>query len=335
MRQLEDAGPAIVRAGERALLVAEDLALEQRLGNRGAVDGDERERRARAQLVDGLRDELLARPRLAPDEHRRRRRRRLLDHAIERSNPGAVADDAAEAALLAQLAPQQLDLAQRLLPLDGLVQQDPQPLRIDRLAQVVVGAVLDRVDGALDRALRGQQDERDVRQLILQRAEQVVPAHPRHDQVAHDDGRPEAGDLAEAFLAVGRLVGLEAPGLDELGQPGPRGRVVLDDEHPLARGSRSWSWLFSSIVIALSIFVRGSVPSLGKIYIVTILTVLARLCWAEPGCLWPVQSKVMFDPVSMPVEAPPRILPARAPGGAGGGGPLLGVPDPDRDPRSS
>ena len=43
--QLEAALPPIGGAGERALLVAEDLALEQRLGNRGAVDGDERERR--------------------------------------------------------------------------------------------------------------------------------------------------------------------------------------------------------------------------------------------------------------------------------------------------
>ena len=62
MRQLEDAGAAIVRAGERALLVTEDLALEQRLGDGGAVDRDKRERRARAQLVDGLRHELLAGP---------------------------------------------------------------------------------------------------------------------------------------------------------------------------------------------------------------------------------------------------------------------------------
>ena len=40
--ELEAAGAAIGGAGERALLVAEDLALEQRLGNRRAVDGDER-----------------------------------------------------------------------------------------------------------------------------------------------------------------------------------------------------------------------------------------------------------------------------------------------------
>ena len=235
MRQLEDARTAIVSAGERAFLVAEDLALEERLRDGGAVDRDKRERRAGAQFVDGLRHELLAGPRLAPDEHRCGGRRRLLDHAIERSNPWAVADDAAEAALFAQLPPQQLDLPQSLLALDRLVQQDFEPLRIDGLTQIVVGAVLDRVDGALDRALSRQQDEGDVGQLILQGAEQIVAAHPRHHEVAHDDRRPEAGDLAQPFFTVGGLVGLEPPGLNELRQAGPRCRVILDDQDSLPR----------------------------------------------------------------------------------------------------
>ena len=73
--------------------------------------------------------------------------------------------------------------AQRLLPLDRLLQQDLQPLRIDRFAQVVVGAFLDRFNRALDGSLRGQQDQSDVGELILQRAQQVEPAHPRHDQI--------------------------------------------------------------------------------------------------------------------------------------------------------
>ncbi len=148
--------------------------------------------------------------------------------------PGAVADDPAEAALLAQLAPQVAHLAQRLLPLDRLLQQDPQPLRIDRLAQVVVGAVLDRLDGALDRALRGQQDEREVGELVFQRLEEIVAAHPRHDEVADDDRRPEARDPAERLFAVGGFVGLKSPVLDELGESRAGRRIVLDDEHPFA-----------------------------------------------------------------------------------------------------
>jgi hypothetical protein len=58
--QLEASLPAIGGAREGALFVAEDLALEQRLGNRGAVDGDKREPCARTELMNRLRDELLA-----------------------------------------------------------------------------------------------------------------------------------------------------------------------------------------------------------------------------------------------------------------------------------
>ena len=150
-------------------------------------------------------------PGLARDQHRRLRRRRLLDDAIDAADPRAVPDDPAEAALLAQLAAQQSHLAQRFLPLDRLLQQDPQPLRIDRLAQVVVRAVLDGLHRALDGALGGEQDEREVRQLILERAQQLETAHSGHDQIGHDDGRTKRGDLLERFLAVGGFLGLKAP----------------------------------------------------------------------------------------------------------------------------
>jgi hypothetical protein len=138
----------------------------------------------------------------------------LLDHAIHPANARAVADDSAEAALFAQLPAELTDFAQRVLSLDRLLQQDAQALRVDGLAQVVVSAVLDRFDGALDGALRRQQDECDVRELILQRSQQIVAAHARHHEIAHDDGRTKARDLPERVFAVTRLVGLVAPGLD-------------------------------------------------------------------------------------------------------------------------
>src|SRR6188474_3448830 len=53
--QLEPAALALGRAGERALLVAEQLALEQLLAQRGAVDRHERPRLARALGVDRAR----------------------------------------------------------------------------------------------------------------------------------------------------------------------------------------------------------------------------------------------------------------------------------------
>src|SRR6185436_15440067 len=48
------------RAGERALLVAEQLALEQALGERGAVQREQRTRPARRQPVQRAGEDLLA-----------------------------------------------------------------------------------------------------------------------------------------------------------------------------------------------------------------------------------------------------------------------------------
>ena len=63
--RLDLAARALARAGERALLVAEELALEERLGDRRAVDRHERARAAMRDLVDAPREHLLARAALA------------------------------------------------------------------------------------------------------------------------------------------------------------------------------------------------------------------------------------------------------------------------------
>ena len=65
---LELADAARHRAGEGALLVAEQLRFQQRLGNGRAVDGDERLARARRALVDVAGDHLLAGAALAGDQ---------------------------------------------------------------------------------------------------------------------------------------------------------------------------------------------------------------------------------------------------------------------------
>ena len=65
---LELADPPAVGAGEGALLVAEQLALQQVLGDGGAVDGQERRLGPQAVLVDGAGDQLLAGAALAGDQ---------------------------------------------------------------------------------------------------------------------------------------------------------------------------------------------------------------------------------------------------------------------------
>ena len=94
---------ARLRAGERALLVAEELRLDQRVGQRRAAHLDERLLRAQRVVVDGVRDQLLAGARLAADEHGRVGRRDLRDLLVHLPHRPAGADDVREVVALAQL----------------------------------------------------------------------------------------------------------------------------------------------------------------------------------------------------------------------------------------
>ena len=80
--------------------MAEELALEQILGDRRAVHLDEGRFAPRAVVVDRARDELLARPRLPGDEHRDAPVRDDARGAVERgAQRRTVAQDLVEAVL--------------------------------------------------------------------------------------------------------------------------------------------------------------------------------------------------------------------------------------------
>src|SRR5687767_8351508 len=88
-----DLEPALLermRAGERAPLVAEELAFEERLGQRRAVDGDEWTARPMAVLVNGARGQFLSRTGLPADQHRAVGGGELPDAAIDGAHGGAV-----------------------------------------------------------------------------------------------------------------------------------------------------------------------------------------------------------------------------------------------------
>src|SRR5262249_641425 len=108
------AEPALVGAGERASLVAEQLGFEERRRDRAAIEHDERPARTRARVVDGLRGALLAGAGLAFDEHRRFARGDLLELREHLAHCGAGADEATEAAPL-----RRADLGELGLDLDA------------------------------------------------------------------------------------------------------------------------------------------------------------------------------------------------------------------------
>ena len=148
---LELADLLLGRAGERALLVAEQLRLDQLLGNRRAVHLHEALAAAQAVAVDRARDELLADAALALDQHGRVGRRRPADGAPSPAcSAGALAD---------HLVPDFDGLLERpvLVAQPALVervaQADEHALAGERLLDEVERALLGRLDGRADRAV--------------------------------------------------------------------------------------------------------------------------------------------------------------------------------------
>jgi hypothetical protein len=168
--------------GERAALVAEQLALDQRLGHRGQVDRDERRLGPRRVVVDRARDQLLAGAALAGDQHRRGRAGDPADQSEDLLHGLGPRDDVLEAVLALDLALQPRDLSPQRALGQRLVDQEQELLDLERLGDVVVGAELDRLDRGLDRAERGDHD--DVRRVgqgadVADQIEAVEVGHPQ------------------------------------------------------------------------------------------------------------------------------------------------------------
>ena len=198
-RRLEETALVVDRPGERATAVAEQLALEQRLRERGAVDGEKRSLGARAGAMDAARDQLLAGSGLALDENGDGRTRGALHEREDRHHARRASDDVGEA-----LAP-------------GEVTAERSHLRAQTLLRLLQAGIELRVlDGDRD-ATRERFEEAQVR--VVERAAVTV-----HD-LQHPDGAPP-GDERGGQDAVGGAAGRA---VDAGVEPGIRVDVVHPD----------------------------------------------------------------------------------------------------------
>ncbi len=231
---LEAAFAAALGAGERALLVAEELGFHQRLGDRRTVEADERALAARAVDVQRTGDDLLACPGLAADQHGGLRRRHLGDRVQQPQHGRAAADDAAALEASRQLGAQRAVL--RLQPgvLHGAFERDAQLVEVERLGEVVVRPLLESGHGRLDRGEGGHDDDRDGRVDRLDGRECLEPRHLQHAHVHQHQVVGPLADPADGGLAVVRLGDFVAPAADQGAQHGAVGRVVIHDQNGMA-----------------------------------------------------------------------------------------------------
>src|SRR5262249_13838649 len=241
---LEQAPALADRTRESAAHMAEELVLEEGLGDGSAVHGDELLARALASLMDRAGDQLLTGATLALDQDRVVRPRDHVDLRKKLPDTRARAHDFAPELALRDPLAQGPQLFLEPVLLDGLLDAEDQVFRLKGLAQIVVGALLHQLDRALDRPERRQDDDRDARGLDRQGAHELVAPHPRHVEVGDDRGIGSGLGRGKSLLPAGggrhRVARRFEDGLDEAAR---RVLVVHDEDRGLgaARSGRALS----------------------------------------------------------------------------------------------
>ena len=189
--------------GERALFVAEQLALEQALRDRCAVDRQIRFIVALAVLVNGASNQFLAGAALAGDQRRGIRAGQLADHLEHLLHRLAAADNAQVVILRLEqrLARDNLfHVASRLECVgDDLLELG----HVKRLEQIVVRAEFHRLDRGLRRAKGGHHDHRQLSVVLPDAPQRLQPGDAAHANVHQHEIRLKTFDNLKPLLAAG------------------------------------------------------------------------------------------------------------------------------------
>ena len=229
--------------------MAEELALEERRGEGRAVDRDERAVRARGKVVDGLRDELLARAAGALDQDRGLRRGGLADHVEEPLHRGGAADDVLQAVARVEPLVQLAVLALQIPGAQGAGEHEVELVEVHGLREEVLRAELHRLHRRLHRPVGGEQDaDRGG----------VAGARLAQEREAVAAGHADVGEHHVDRLALERLErGGGRFGQDDLVVAAQRSAealagvaLVVHDEHDGlgGRGIGHWNLLVSPIL---------------------------------------------------------------------------------------
>ena len=231
MGELEASGGVGAGPRERPPPVTEELALPDLNGDGRAVHLHERPIGSGALLVDAPREELLSRPRLAPEEDRRRRRGRRVHHLEGAPPRGAFPEDADRRS---PGSAKVLDLALQGLALDCPLESHLEGVGVGGLHEVVAGTGPEAGDGRADRALAGEDDEGQVGGEGPCLLHELEPVPVAKAQVREHDVRARASEEGDRLRDAARLEHLVSTLVEDRGEGGPDVRLVLDNQDPAA-----------------------------------------------------------------------------------------------------
>ena len=227
MRFLE--GADLARAAAAAVLGAEHLLLDAVRRHRRRIENDERALGTRRLHMDDAGGQLLAGAGRAADEDAAVGRRHAVERIAQLVDGRRLPDHvSAEARALAQL----LHLALELRGFERAQRHEDQPVRLERLFDVVVGAALDGGYRGLDVAVTGDDHHRQIGVCPLdvrQHFEAIEPAALQPD-VEYDEMRAPLLDRLEGFVAVTRQACIVPLVLEDAGDEIADVRFVVDDQ---------------------------------------------------------------------------------------------------------
>jgi hypothetical protein len=236
VRLLEFADAGRGRAGERAFLVAEQLALEQLRGQGSAVDLDEGLVAARGALMNRTGDEFLAYAALAANQHGDIAVGYLLDDERHLAHDGTLAPaDERVALIVAQLPAQIGQLVHQTVALEGLfdrrIERDlTKSFGIVGLDHVVGGAEANGFDNRCRVLAARQHDDLQLGSRRFQRLQRLQTVHARHRDVEqHDVRRLALADRGDDFIPARVGACLVTAESEESTQIAGEARVVIDD----------------------------------------------------------------------------------------------------------
>ena len=213
-----------VGAGERALLVPEQLRLDQLARDCRAVDANERPPRPLGQVVQAARHELLAGPRLTLDEDRRVGGRRPGDLLAQGADRGASSEQRRRLLGRGELASHPA-LGHRA------AHREQQVGAVGRLGEVGGGPGVEHLLGGELVAVAGQHHDRDLEAAMAEVGDQAEPVHARHLEVEQGGVRGLGVEQVERLKGVARLLN----GVPGRAQDPPQHRadpgVVIDDQN--------------------------------------------------------------------------------------------------------
>ena len=224
--QLEASLLARRGAGEATLLVTEQLAFQNALGQRRAIDRQE-DAGASRMVVDGLGDHLLAGAALAGDEHRGVACRHRADGLADLEDRRTLSHDLGDVRRQPLGLSDHRHLAGEPVPLQGVVQGGVQLHLVHGLADIVVGAEAHRLDGEIVVADPGDHDHRRSLAALAQLAQQLDAVSVGKLMIEENGVRHGVGERLPGRGEVAVQPGLVAAILQVHGQYLAKNEVVL------------------------------------------------------------------------------------------------------------